>query len=103
MQKKARKMQKIKLLLPFLLFFGLVVFFWKGLSVHSQAVRSPLIGKPVPDFHAENLFHSKQMLNKKIFLHHVSVLNIFATWCYSCRAEQNVLLTLHQQAPTVQL
>lgn len=87
-------MKKIKIFIPIILFFIILFFLWSGLKINPHNIPSPLIGKKVP---------SEKNIDPKIFLGHISILNIFATWCVSCATEQPVLIDLHQQYPDLNI
>lgn len=81
-------------LIPAGVFAIVVVFLAVGLNLDPREVPSPLVGKPVPQFSLTRLkdpglTFSQEDLNGK-----VSLLNVWATWCVSCRAEHRVLLAL---------
>ncbi len=99
--KKAKA--KAKFAFPLIIFFIITFFLWRGLQLDPHKIPSPLIGKSVPKFSAPSLFHPGDMINEHIFLRHVSVLNVFATWCVACHDEHAILLKLHQQDPSVQI
>ena len=96
-------MQKIKFILPLLLFLLLVIFLFRGLKTNPHEIPSPLIDKSVPSFQLPSVFDAKKIIDETVFLHHVSVLNVFATWCISCRAEHSTLMDLHREMPSVQM
>lgn len=85
-----------KLLIPLGLFIGLLVLFAVGLRLNPREIPSPLIGKPVPEFTAPVLGQaasfSPAQLQGKVWL-----LNVWASWCSSCRQEHGVLLELARQ------
>jgi cytochrome c biogenesis protein CcmG/thiol:disulfide interchange protein DsbE len=86
-----------RFLVPLVLFVVLAGFFWKGLDLNPGEVPSPLIGKPAPAFSLKELqdtgrdFASQDMRGK------VWMLNVWATWCASCRDEHPVLVSLARQ------
>lgn len=85
-----------KLLIPLGLFIGLLVLFAVGLRLNPREIPSPLIGKPVPEFTApvlgQSVSFSPAQLQGKVWL-----LNVWASWCSSCRQEHGVLLELARQ------
>ncbi len=87
-------MIKIKKIIPLFAFCAVLFFLWSGLKINPHNIPSPLIGKKVP---------SEKNIDPKIFLGHISILNIFATWCVSCATEQPVLIDLHQQYPSLNI
>lgn len=85
-----------KLLIPLGLFIGLLVLFAVGLRLNPREIPSPLIGKPVPEFTApvlgQAVSFTPAQLQGKVWL-----LNVWASWCSSCRQEHGVLLELARQ------
>lgn len=91
-----KKVRFILFSLPLLLFILIVIFFRSGLGINPQILPSPLLDKPVPDFSLPTVQSSHQV-DQKIFLGHVSLLNVFATWCETCATEHPFLVDLAQQ------
>jgi len=77
--------------IPLALFVVLAVFLYVGLDLDPKKLPSPLIGKTFPnlevnDFHTgERYFTQDQLKNK------VSLINVWASWCVTCRAEHELL------------
>lgn len=84
--------QLFTLVLPLAIFIGVMFFLWVGLHHNPREIPSPLIDKPVPEFRAETLANPQQMLTQQMFQGHVTVLNVFASWCSSCLAEHMILM-----------
>lgn len=78
----------------FALFIGL---FWVGLGLNPRELPSPLIGKPAPEFRVPELFDPSRELSNTDLKDKVSVVNVWASWCTSCRAEHRYLLALRNQ------
>jgi len=98
-------MKFVKFGVPFVLFAILVGFFAVGLTRDPREVPSPLIDKPAPQFQLTRLespdheFSPEQMRGK------VWLLNVWASWCVSCRVEHPLLVQMSktQQVPIVGL
>ena len=84
----------LRYLVPLAIFFVLVAFLYRGLSLDPKRVPSPLVGKPMPEFSQPRLKDPAATLSNSDLMGKVSILNIWATWCVSCRAEHEVLLLL---------
>jgi cytochrome c biogenesis protein CcmG/thiol:disulfide interchange protein DsbE len=85
-----------RFLLPLIVFVVLVGFLAVGLRLDPHEVPSPLVGKPAPMFEvpqvaAEKTFSPKDMLGK------VWLLNVWSSWCVSCRAEHPLLVAAARQ------
>ena len=89
-------MKKRYFLIPLALFLILAAFLAVGLNRDPHEVPSPLVGKPAPMFVLPRLdaepgaqaatFGPKDMAGK------VWLLNVWASWCVSCRQEHPVLV-----------
>jgi cytochrome c biogenesis protein CcmG/thiol:disulfide interchange protein DsbE len=84
----------VKYLLPVILFFVLCGFLFIGLYKDPSEVPSPLIGKTVPVFSLPTLQDSSIQFTQREFLGKVSILNVWATWCFACKQEHSALLEL---------
>ena len=90
-------MRRLRWLVPLGIFVVLLVFLGVGLTRDPREVPSPLVGKPAPGFDLPRLaaddtavarFSPADMKGK------VWMLNVWASWCVSCREEHPVLLDL---------
>jgi cytochrome c biogenesis protein CcmG/thiol:disulfide interchange protein DsbE len=88
-----------KFLLPFAAFVALAVLFAFGLSPSRDihALPSPLIGKPAPAFNLTDVLDPSRPVSNAALNGQVYVLNVWATWCASCREEHEALLAIAQQ------
>ena len=80
--------------IPAVVFAVLVVFLAIGLNLNPREVPSPLIGKPVPEFMLTRLRDPNASFSNEDLKGEVSLLNVWATWCVSCRAEHELLMAL---------
>jgi cytochrome c biogenesis protein CcmG/thiol:disulfide interchange protein DsbE len=85
------------LLLPLAVFALLVVFLGKGLVLNPSEVPSPLIGKPAPDFSLPRLHDAVAQISNKDMAGKVWMLNVWASWCVSCRQEHPLLVDLSRR------
>ncbi|HEY0060666.1 MAG TPA: DsbE family thiol:disulfide interchange protein [Telluria sp.] len=83
-----------RFLLPLLLFGALVVFLAIGLRLDPKEVPSPLIGKQVPGFQLAQLHEPEKIIAPADMAGRVWLLNIWASWCVSCREEHPHLMGL---------
>ena len=83
-----------RFLLPFGVFVVLLAFLAIGLGLNPREVPSPLIGKPAPAFQLSQLHEQGKVLGKQDMLGQVWLLNVWASWCVSCREEHPVLVEL---------
>jgi cytochrome c biogenesis protein CcmG/thiol:disulfide interchange protein DsbE len=84
----------LRYLIPAGIFAVVVVFLAIGLNLDPREIPSPLVGKPVPHFTLARLKEPSTPFTQDEFNGKVSLLNIWATWCVSCRAEHQILLAL---------
>lgn len=83
-----------RFLLPLGLFVVLVGFLAVGLRLKPRELPSPLIGKAAPEFRLPQLHAADRSLTPADLRGEVWLLNVWASWCVSCRAEHPVLLDL---------
>ena len=84
---------RFKLFIPLLLFVVLALFLFRGLSLDPKAMPSALIDHPLPEFSLANLGREGQLTRDDI-IGQVTLLNVWATWCVSCRVEHPYLQLL---------
>jgi cytochrome c biogenesis protein CcmG/thiol:disulfide interchange protein DsbE len=85
-----------RFLIPLVVFLGLAIFLFVGLNRDPHEVPSPLVGRAAPAFDLPRLvaappderFAPADMKGK------VWLLNVWASWCVSCRQEHPVLLEI---------
>lgn len=82
-----------RFLLPLGLFIVLVGFLAVGLNRDPREVPSPLVGKPAPAFAVPQLSNPTKTFSPKDMLGKVWLLNVWASWCVSCREEHPVVVT----------
>lgn len=85
-------MKSLRWSIPLALFAVLVVFLWVGLGRDPHEVPSPLIGKPAPAFKLAQLHAPDKQLSTADLKGTVWLLNVWASWCVSCRVEHPLLL-----------
>lgn len=81
----------MRFLLPLFVFLGLVILLGVGLTLDPSEVPSPFIGKPAPSFSLPQVGDPAQRLGSTDLKGQVSLLNVWASWCVSCRQEHPVL------------
>jgi cytochrome c biogenesis protein CcmG/thiol:disulfide interchange protein DsbE len=83
-----------RFLIPLVIFAVLVFFLWQGLSRNPREVPSPLVGKPAPAFTLPRLDAPDKAFSPADMRGKVWLLNVWASWCVSCREEHPVLVDL---------
>jgi cytochrome c biogenesis protein CcmG/thiol:disulfide interchange protein DsbE len=82
---------------PFIAFAVLAVFLYIGLGLDPHEIPSPLINKPAPAFTLPQLYNPAKQFSSQDMKGQVWLLNVWASWCVSCREEHPVLMELSQQ------
>lgn len=89
--------RRAALLVPLLVFVGLAALLAVGLTLDPSKVPSPLIGKPVPQFKLPAVKGRTLGLSSGDLIGHVSLVNVFASWCTACREEHPLLMQLARE------
>ena len=84
-------------LAPLLLLLALSAYFAIGLQTDSRTIQSVLIDKPLPAFDLAAFPNDGKRITSESLKGRVTLLNIFASWCITCRVEHPVLLKLAQE------
>jgi cytochrome c biogenesis protein CcmG/thiol:disulfide interchange protein DsbE len=87
-------MRRLLFLTPIALFLLVVAAFLAGLGRDPSILPSTLIGKPLPGFNLPPVRANDVGLKTKDLSGQPALLNVFASWCVSCRVEHPVLLQL---------
>ena len=83
-----------RFLWPLIGFVLLVVLLAVGLNLDPSDVPSPLVGKPAPMFSLAKLDAQAEVFSPKDMLGKVWLLNVWSTWCVSCRLEHPMLVEM---------
>jgi cytochrome c biogenesis protein CcmG/thiol:disulfide interchange protein DsbE len=89
-------MKALRWTVPLLIFTVLIAFLWVGLGRDPREVPSPLIGKPAPSFALARLHDADARLSSDELKGKVWLLNVWASWCVSCRVEHPLLMQLSE-------
>jgi len=87
----------MRYLIPLAVFAVMVIFLGIGLTLNPKEVPSPFIGKPAPMFALPQVADANRTLSSNDLKGQVSLVNVWASWCTSCREEHPVLLQLAKQ------
>jgi len=98
--------QRALLFLPLIIFAILGVLFMRGLSLDPNSMPSALLNKPVPHFNLPLLPADENpsgitSATQDALKGQVSLLNVWATWCVTCRQEHQFLNKLKQQGVVI--
>lgn len=95
---------------PLVLFLGLAGLFLKSLydkreqqslAIDPTALPSALIGRTLPEFSLPSLEDPQRTVTQADFKGEVALINVWATWCPTCRAEHAKLNRLASQGVVV--
>ena len=84
-------MKKLFLFLPLAVFIGLGLFLYKGLYLDPRELPSALIDKPMPAFELPSLTEPEKSLTQLDLKGDVALVNVWATWCPTCKEEHQFL------------
>ncbi|RDD64296.1 DsbE family thiol:disulfide interchange protein [Thalassococcus profundi] len=73
---------------------ALMALFGWGLFRGADDLPSALIDKPVPEFALPPVLGREEGLSTQDLIGHVSLVNVFASWCVPCRAEHPLFMEL---------
>jgi cytochrome c biogenesis protein CcmG/thiol:disulfide interchange protein DsbE len=90
-------MKSMRYILPLLLFTALLALLLKGLGQDPKEVPSPLVGKLAPAFTAPQLHVPEKQFSASDMNGKVWILNVWASWCFSCRAEHELVTRMARE------
>lgn len=95
-------MNKVIRFIPLVLVIALGVVLYRGLSLNPNEMPSAMIGKSMPNFSLSTLNNANKIVTKADFVGDIVLLNVWATWCPTCKYEHPYLLELSKN-PQVKL
>ncbi len=93
----------LKFIIPLIIFSVMAIFLAIGLNLNPKEIPSPLINKNAPVFTAPILQTTEKQLSTEELKGSVWILNVWASWCSSCREEHNALKQFQTTMPNVLL
>jgi cytochrome c biogenesis protein CcmG/thiol:disulfide interchange protein DsbE len=84
----------MKFAVPLGAFLVLSAFLTVGLRLDPREIPSPLVNRPAPPFRLTQLDDPDRTFAPAEMLGRVWLLNVWASWCVSCRAEHALLTAL---------
>ncbi|MDO8413599.1 MAG: DsbE family thiol:disulfide interchange protein [Gallionellaceae bacterium] len=86
-----------RFVLPLIIFFVLIIFLGVGLKLKPREVPSPLVGKMAPTFHLAQLHDASKTITPEELRGKVWLLNVWASWCVTCRQEHPLLVEMSRR------
>jgi cytochrome c biogenesis protein CcmG/thiol:disulfide interchange protein DsbE len=90
-------MQRLKLFIPLLILVPLGLLLVKALTLDPAEMPSALLDKPVPEFELQALKDPDRLLRRDDLVGRKLLLNVWATWCPSCRVEHPWLVKIARE------
>ncbi len=93
-------MRRLLYLLPFLLFLGVGLTFYRGFERDPRDIPSALIDKPVPAFDLppiQGAGPGAEGLSSARLTGDVTLVNVFASWCIPCKVEHPIVTRLSRE------
>ncbi|MBS0002707.1 MAG: DsbE family thiol:disulfide interchange protein [Thioalkalivibrio sp.] len=87
---------KLRFLIPLTAFIALVGLLFVGLSLDPREIPSPLVGKEAPQFDLPELRNAEVRFARDDMLGKPALLNVWASWCVTCRQEHPMLAELRR-------
>src|SRR3979409_1356738 len=90
-------MRALKFIVPLAVFALLAAFLAIGLTRDPHQVPSPFIGRAAPAFRLGELHDEKVAFTPADMKGKVWMLNVWASWCVSCRVEHPLLVEISRR------
>ncbi|MBK1734760.1 DsbE family thiol:disulfide interchange protein [Halorhodospira abdelmalekii] len=90
-----------RIVIPLALALGVLGLLYVGLQMEDGGLPSPLVGKPAPPFELESLHDPEERLTEADFIGQVAIVNVWASWCDSCRLEHQHWRALAQRGTPI--
>jgi len=87
-------MNKVIRFLPLVLVIALGIVLYRGLSLNPSDMPSALVGKAMPDFSLSIVKDAEKTVTKADLVGDIILLNVWATWCPTCKYEHPYLLEI---------
>ena len=89
--------KRLLMVSPMVMAFALGLFLYQGIGQDPNNTESSLIGQTLPEFSGQTLDSPSRNVSQADMLGQPALVNVWATWCPTCRAEHEFLNTIAQQ------
>ncbi len=87
----------LRAFIPLGVFAAIGLVLWSGIGKNPQLLPSALLGKPAPAFAAKALHAPETEITSASLLGKPYLLNVFGSWCVSCRVEHPLLMEVERR------
>ena len=84
----------MKKFIPLILFVVITVLLYFSLNSTSSKLPSPLLGKIFPNIVGTDFYLNESVLLPDLFSDHMSLVNVWASWCVTCRQEHQMMMKI---------
>ncbi|MCS5592216.1 MAG: DsbE family thiol:disulfide interchange protein [Gammaproteobacteria bacterium] len=89
----------MKKLIPLITFIAISIFLYLSLNSNPRELPSPLIDKAFPDIEVEDFYTGEVTSIRDTFSNNTTLVNVWASWCTTCRAEHKMLMNIARDVP----
>ncbi|MFW2176202.1 MULTISPECIES: DsbE family thiol:disulfide interchange protein [unclassified Moraxella] len=90
----AMRKQQLWFIIPLLVFLVAIGLFYTRLGKDTTVVTNTSLNRPLPSFSLPDLTNPSQMLNQSQLPKQPFLLNVWASWCVTCKIEHPFLLQM---------
>ena len=83
--------------IPLVIALGLALVLYTAIGKDPTKLETARLNDPLPEFKLPLLSDEKKWVTQEAIKGQVSLVNVWATWCPSCRSEHGYLLKLSEQ------
>jgi len=87
----------MKKIIPLILFLVIAAFLFLSLNSNPSILPSPLLGKMFPSIEGKDFYSDKTIKVADLLDNKITVINVWASGCSTCRKEHQMLMDLSQK------